>query len=188
MAKSGGIVAGKTPFVTQEQLEAIASPYPTPFHLYDEALIRARARALNAAFSWNEGFKEYFAVKATPNPAILRILHEEGCGCDCASATELLLAQSAGIVGNDVMLSSNDTPDELFQLADGLGALINLDSLDLVPCLARALGGRMPTCVCLRVNPGGTFEAANGIIGTPADYFATLDVLPEGEFLKRARP
>ena len=101
----------KRPFVTKEQLEAIAAEYPTPFHLYDEAEIRRRAAELNAAFAWNPGFKEYFAVKATPNPAILRILAECGCGCDCATGVELLLADRAGVTGRDIMLSSNDTPD-----------------------------------------------------------------------------
>ena len=159
----------KVPFATKEQLERIAQEHPTPFHLYDEREIRARARALNAAFSWNPGFREYFAVKATPNPSILRILHEEGCGCDCATGAELVLARACGITGREVMLSSNDTPDEDYRLANEMGAIINLDSADMVACLARALGGRVPSTVCLRVNPGGTFEAANGIIGTPED-------------------
>ena len=159
----------KRPFVTKDQLEAICAEHPTPFHLYDEAEIRRRARALNAAFAWNPGFMEYFAVKATPNPWIVSILAEEGCGCDCATATELTLAQAAGVTGERVMLSSNDTPDADFAQADAMGAIINLDSLDMVECLERALGGRVPSRVCCRVNPGGTFEAANGIIGNPED-------------------
>ena len=159
----------KRPFVTKDQLEAIADVYPTPFYLYDEAKIRRRAAELNAAFAWNPGFKEYFAVKATPNPAILRILAECGCGCDCATGVELLLADRAGVTGRDIMLSSNDTPDEDFRAADERGAIINLDGPDMVACLRRALGGRVPRTVCCRVNPGGTFESANGIIGSPAD-------------------
>ncbi|WP_455139322.1 diaminopimelate decarboxylase family protein [Thermophilibacter sp.] len=159
----------KRPFVTKDQLEAIAEKYPTPFYLYDEAQIRARARALNAAFSWNPGFREYFAVKATPNPAILRVLAECGCGLDCATGVELLLADRAGVSGRAIMLSSNDTPDEDFRAADARGAIINLDGADMVDCLVRSLGGRVPETVCCRVNPGGDFESANGIIGTPAD-------------------
>lgn len=159
----------KRPFVTRDQLEAIAAEYPTPFHLYSEAEIRRRAAELGAAFAWNPGFKEYFAVKATPNPAIISILAECGCGCDCATGVELELARAVGVTGRDVMLSSNDTPDEDYRLADEMGAIINLDSLDMVDCLERALGGRVPRTVCCRVNPGGHFESANGIIGSPED-------------------
>ena len=159
----------KRPFVNKDQLEAICAEYPTPFHLYDEAEIRRRARALNAAFAWNPGFKEYFAVKATPNPWIVSILAEEGCGCDCATGTELTLAEACGVTGEDIMLSSNDTPDEDYRKAAELGAVINLDSLDMVDCLVRALGGELPKMVCCRVNPGGTFSSANGIIGNPQD-------------------
>lgn len=159
----------KRPFVDKDQLEAICAEHPTPFYLYDEGEIRRRARALNAAFAWNPGFKEYFAVKATPNPWIVSILAEEGCGCDCATATELALAEACGVTGEDIMLSSNDTPDEDYREAARLGAIINLDSLDMVDCLARALGGELPRRVCCRVNPGGTFSSANGIIGNPQD-------------------
>ena len=159
----------KRPFVTKDQLEAICAEHPTPFYLYDEAEIRRRARALNDAFSWNHGFKEYFAVKATPNPWIVSILAEEGCGCDCATGTELTLAEACDVRGNDIMLSSNDTPDEDYRQAAELGAIINLDSLDMVDCLVRALDGRLPKMICCRVNPGGTFASANGIIGNPQD-------------------
>ncbi len=159
----------KRPFVNKDQLEAICAEHPTPFHLYDEAEIRRRARALNAAFSWNPGFKEYFAVKATPNPWIVSILVEEGCGCDCATGTELALAEACGVTGENIMLSSNDTPDEDYRQAAELGAIINLDSLDMVDCLVRALDGKLPRMVCCRVNPGGTFSSANGIIGNPQD-------------------
>lgn len=159
----------KRPFVTKAQLEAITSEHPTPFYLYDEAEIRRRAAELNAAFAWNPGFREYFAVKATPNPWIVSILAECGCGCDCATGPELMLAEAAGVTGRAVMLSSNDTPDEDFRAADELGAIINLDGPDMVDCLLRALGGRVPETVCCRVNPGGSFEASNGIIGSPED-------------------
>ncbi|MGI6229710.1 MAG: diaminopimelate decarboxylase [Tractidigestivibacter sp.] len=159
----------KVPFATKEQLERAAATYPTPFYVYDERMIRERARALYAAFSWNPGFCEYFAVKATPNPTIVSILAEEGCGCDCATGTELTLADACGVRGGKVMLSSNDTPDEDYRQAYKLGAIINLDSYDQLASLKRALGGRLPQMVCLRVNPGGSFESSNGIIGEPAD-------------------
>ena len=118
----------KTPFVSREKLAEITDQFPTPFHLYDEKGIRERARALHEAFSWNLGFKEYFAVKATPNPAILKILKEEGCGVDCASYVELLMSQKLGFAGQDIMFSSNNTPAEEFQFARDLGATINLDA------------------------------------------------------------
>ncbi len=159
----------KRPFIGRDALEEICASYPTPFHLYDEAEIRRRARALNAAFSWNPGFKEYFAVKATPNPSIMRILAEEGCGCDCATANELIFAAACGISGREIMLSSNDTPDADFALAARMGAIINLDSADMVACLERALGGTLPATVCLRFNPGGSFEVPDNPIGSPAD-------------------
>lgn len=160
----------KVPFATKEQVEVIAASVPTPFYLYSERTIRERARALEAAFSWNPGFREYFAVKATPTPAILRILAEEGCGADCATGTELLLARACGLAGERVMLSSNDTPDADFRMAARLGAYINLDSADMVGCLVRALGDDgLPRAVCLRLNPGGSFVAESAIIGRPED-------------------
>lgn len=159
----------KHPFVTKDQLERAVAQWSTPFHVYSEKLIRERARALKAAFSWNPGFTEYFAVKATPNPTIVSILAEEGCGCDCATGTELALADACGVRGERIMLSSNDTPDVDYRRAHELGAIINLDSLDMVGCLVRALDGRLPSMVCLRVNPGGNFTASNGIIGEPED-------------------
>ena len=146
----------KAPFVTKEQLEAIVSRYPTPFHIYDEKGIRENARALQAAFAWNPGYREYFAVKATPTPAILKILHEEGCGCDCSSEAELLMSQRCGIVGEDIMFSSNETPAEEYQLADRLGAIINLDDLTMVDYLEKAIG-RIPEKISCRFNPGGVF-------------------------------
>ena len=117
----------KKPFITLEQARAIAADYPTPFHIYDEAGIRRTARALNQAFSWNQGFKEYFAVKATPNPFILKILREEGCGVDCSSETELMLSRACGFEGHEIMFSSNETEAHEFTLADSMGAIINLD-------------------------------------------------------------
>ena len=146
----------KTPFVTKEQLEKIAAQYPTPFHIYDEKGIRENARRLKAAFAWNPGYREYFAVKATPTPAILKILKEEGCGCDCSSLTELLMAEKCGITGEDIMFSSNDTPAEEFQLASRLGAIINLDDLTLVDYLEQSIGF-IPKKICCRFNPGGVF-------------------------------
>ncbi len=149
----------KTPFVTKAQLDAITARYPTPFHIYDEAGIRENARRLKAAFAWNPGFREYFAVKATPTPAILKLLHEEGCGCDCSSLTELMLAQRCGVTGEEIMFSSNNTSDDEFRLARELGAIINLDDLTLVDALAGAVG-QVPEKICCRFNPGGVFTLA----------------------------
>ena len=146
----------KTPFATQAQLEAICAEYPTPFHLYDEKGIRENARALKAAFAWNPGYREYFAVKATPTPGILKVLHEEGCGCDCSSLAELLMSKKCGITGEDIMFSSNETPAEEYQLADKLGAIINLDDLTHVDYLEESIG-RIPEKISCRFNPGGVF-------------------------------
>ena len=157
----------KTPFVTLEKAREIAEKIPTPFHLYDEAGIRTNARALKAAFAWNEGYKEYFAVKATPNPYILKLLHEEGCGCDCASYTELLLAESVGITGHEVMFSSNVTPVQDMQKAREMGVYINLDDATYVDFLAKL--GPVPETVCLRYNPGGCFSLGNTIMDMPRD-------------------
>ena len=159
----------KTPFVTLEQIQAITQQIPTPFHLYDEAGIRANARALKQAFSWNPGFREYFAVKATPNPYIIQILHEEGCGCDCATYTELLLAEGVGVTGHDVMFSSNVTPELDMRKAYEMGAYINLDDSTHVEFLERIAGGKVPETVCLRYNPGGSFSLGNTIMDMPRD-------------------
>ena len=159
----------KTPFVTLEKAKEIAAQYPTPFHLYDEAGIRANARALKAAFAWNPGYKEYFAVKATPNPYILQILREEGCGCDCSSYTELLLAQAVGATGSDIMFSSNVTPVKDMRKAWELGAYINLDDSTHVEFLENITGGQVPETVCLRYNPGGSFSLGNTIMDMPRD-------------------
>ena len=157
----------KTPFLTLDKAKEIIAQIPTPFHIYDEAGIRANARALKEAFSWNKGFREYFAVKATPNPYIIKILHEEGCGCDCATYTELLLAEAVGITGHDIMFSSNVTPEKDMQKARELGAYINLDDATYVDFLARM--GDVPETVCLRYNPGGSFSLGNTIMDMPRD-------------------
>ena len=157
----------KTPFVTLEKAREIAEQIPTPFHLYDEAGIRANARALKEAFSWNKGYKEYFAVKATPNPYILQLLHEEGCGCDCATYTELVMAEAVGITGHDIMFSSNVTPEKDMQKAREMGVYINLDDATYVDFLAGM--GQVPETVCLRYNPGGSFSLGNTIMDMPRD-------------------
>lgn len=172
-------MAEKIPFVTKEQLEDIASHYATPFYLYDEKGIRETARRVNKAFSWNKGFKEYFAVKATPTPGILKILHEEGCGADCSSYTELLMADAVGFKGDEIMFSSNDTPAEDFQLARKLNATINLDDITHIDFLERVAD--IPDTVCCRYNPGGHFAIANNIMDNPGDakYGMTREQLTE---------
>ena len=147
----------KKPFVTKEQVEEIVKTYPTPFHLYDEKGIRENAKALKEAFAWNPGYKEYFAVKATPNPFLLQILKEYGCGCDCSSYTELLMSDAVGIDGHDIMFSSNDTPEEDFKLADKLGAIINLDDITHIDFLEKTIG-HIPETISCRYNPGGIFK------------------------------
>ena len=159
----------KKPFVTLEQLQNITAQYPTPFHLYDEKGIRENARRLRAAFAWNPGYREYFAVKATPTPAILKLLKEEGCGCDCSSLAELIMAERCGITGEDIMFSSNETPPEEFQLADKLGAIMNLDDFTLIEDLERATG-KIPEKVCCRYNPGGVFA-----LGETREGFQVMD-------------
>ena len=157
----------KTAFLTLDKAMEITAQIPTPFHIYDEAGIRANARALKKAFSWNKGFREFFAVKATPNPYIIKILSEEGCGCDCATYTELLLAEAVGITGHDVMFSSNVTPKKDMQKAREMGAYINLDDATHVDFLAAL--GPVPETVCLRYNPGGSFSLGNTIMDMPRD-------------------
>ena len=159
----------KTPFLTLDKAKEIAAQIPTPFHVYDEAGIRANARALKAAFSWNPGYREYFAVKATPNPYILQILKEEGCGCDCSSYTELLMAEAVGVTGHDIMFSSNVTPELDMKKAYDLGAYINLDDATHVEFLERLTDGKVPETVCLRYNPGGSFSLGNTIMDMPRD-------------------
>ena len=157
----------KIPFLTLEKAKEIREQIPTPFHVYDEAGIRANVRALKAAFSWNPGFKEFFAVKATPNPFLLKILHEEGCGCDCATYTELLLSEAVGITGHDVVFSSNVTPELNMRKARDMGVYINLDDATYVDFLASM--GPVPETVCLRYNPGGSFSLGNTIMDMPRD-------------------
>ena len=159
----------KTPFITLEKAKEIRDQIPTPFHVYDEAGIRANARALKAAFSWNKGYREYFAVKATPNPYILQILKEEGCGCDCATYTELLMAEAVGVTGHDVMFSSNVTPEKDMRKAYEMGAYINLDDSTHVEFLEKITDGKVPETVCLRFNPGGSFSLGNTIMDMPRD-------------------
>ena len=157
----------KEPFLSREKLAEITTQFPTPFHLYDEKGIRETARALQKAFSWNQGFKEYFAVKATPNPTILKILKEEGCGVDCASYVELLMSQKVGFSGNDMMFSSNDTPAEEIQFARELGATINLDAYEDVAFLQEVAS--IPEIISCRYNPGGVFELGTDIMDSPEE-------------------
>ncbi len=170
----------KVPFVTKEQLEKIAQEYPTPFHLYDEKGIRENVRELKEAFSWNKGYKEYFAVKATPNPFLIEILREYGCGCDCSSMTELMLSKAIGAVGNDIMFSSNDTPAEEFQYANEIGATINLDDITHIEALEKVIG-TLPKRLSCRYNPGGLFKISNDIMDNPGDakYGMTTEQLFE---------
>ena len=170
----------KTPFTTKEKLEEIAKVYPTPFHLYDEAGIRKNAENLKKAFAWNKGFKEYFAVKATPNPFLINILREYGCGCDCSSKTELMLSKAIGAAGDDIMFSSNDTPPAEFKYADDLGAIINLDDITHIDILEKTLG-YLPKKLSCRYNPGGYFSIANNIMDNPGDakYGMTTEQLFE---------
>ncbi len=157
----------KIPFVSKEQIEEIAKVYPTPFHIYDEAGIRKTARDLYKAFSWNKGFKEYFAVKATPNPTILRILKEEGCGTDCSSLTELMMSERCDFKEEEIMFSSNETPAEEFVKAAELGAIINLDDITHVEFLKETTG--IPKTISCRFNPGGVFELGTDIMDNPGD-------------------
>ena len=158
----------KKPFVTLSEVQEIVKKYPTPFHLYDEKGIRENARRVNEAFSWNPGFREYFAVKATPNPFLLKILHEHGCGCDCSSMTELMLSEARGITGEEIMFSSNDTPVEEYRKAADLGAIINLDDISHIEIVERELG-YLPETMSCRFNPGGFYKLSNGIMDNPGD-------------------
>ena len=158
----------KKPFVTLEQLREIERTYPTPFYLYDEKGIRENAARLKQAFSWNRGYKEYFAVKATPNPFLLNILKDMGCGTDCSSMTELMMSRACGFSGSDIMFSSNDTPPEEFAYAEKLGATINLDDITHIQCLEETLG-HIPETISCRFNPGGLFKISNDIMDNPGD-------------------
>jgi len=170
----------KKPIVTLEQVKEIEKTYPTPFHIYDEKAIRENARALKEAFSWNKGYREYFAVKATPNPFILKILQEEGCGVDCSSLTELMLSEALDFKKDDIMFSSNVTPMEEYKKASELGAYINLDDFTHIDYLAEGVG--IPETICCRYNPGGVFELGTDIMDNPGDakYGFTKEQLIEG--------
>lgn len=163
-----------------ETIQAISSVIPTPYHLYDEEMIRANARRLNAAFAWNPGFQEYFAVKATPNPVLLRILQQEGCGVDCSSLTELMMAERVGFSGDQIMFSSNATPAEDFEYARRLNAVINLDDISHIDFLKEH--GGIPEKICCRFNPGGEFRLGTSVMGNPgeAKYGFTRKQLSEG--------
>lgn len=171
----------KKAFVTREQIEEIVKTYPTPFHIYDERGIRENAQALKEAFSWNKGFKEYFAVKATPNPFLINILREYGCGCDCSSLTELMLSNAIGVDGKDIMFSSNDTPAEEFAYAAKIGATINLDDITHIDFLEKTIG-KLPETISCRYNPGGLFKITTDIMDNPGDakYGFTTEQLFEG--------
>ena len=158
----------KTPFLTEEKAREIIAEHPTPFHIYDEKGMRENAENLLKAFSWNKGFKEYFAVKATPNPFLINILREYGCGCDCSSLTELMLSKAIGAVGDDIMFSSNDTPLEEFKLCNELGGIINLDDITHIEAVEKACGS-LPKKMSCRYNPGGVFQISNSIMDNPGD-------------------
>lgn len=158
----------KKPFLTKEKTQEIVKTYPTPFHIYDEKEIRKNAENLKKAFSWNKGYKEYFAVKATPNPFLINILREYGCGCDCSSKTELMLSKTIGATGDDIMFSSNDTPIEEFKYCNDLGGIINLDDITHIEAVEKACG-KLPKKMSCRYNPGGVFKMSNGIMDNPGD-------------------
>ena len=169
----------KKTILTLDQVKEIEKTYPTPFHIYDEKGIRENARALKKAFSWNKGYREYFAVKATPYPFILKILQEEGCGVDCSSLTELMLSESLGFHDNDIMFSSNVTPLAEYEKASKLGAYINLDDFTHIDFLAENVG--IPETICCRYNPGGVFQMGTDIMDNPGDakYGMTKEQLIE---------
>ena len=171
----------KIPFVTKEQLDEIIKIYPTPFHIYDEKGIRENAKALKEAFSWNKGFKEFFAVKATPNPFLMEILKEYDCGCDCSSYTELMLSDAIGVKGADIMFSSNATPANEYAYAAKKGATINLDDFTHIDFLEKILG-TLPETISCRYNPGGVFKISTDIMDNPGDakYGFTTEQLLEG--------
>lgn len=178
----------KKPFVTKEKIEEIAKEIPTPFHLYDERGIRENAQVVKEAFAWNKGFREYFAVKANPNPFLINILREYGCGTDCSSLTELMLSHELGVKGEEIMFSSNDTPAEEFRYADEIGATINLDDFTHIQFLEDTIG-HIPETISCRYNPGGVYTISNGIMDNPGDakYGFTKEQLFEGYQLLREK-
>ena len=178
----------KKPFVTKEQLDEITAKFPTPYHLYDEKGIRDNAKAVKEAFAWNKGYREYFAVKACPNPTLIQIMKEYGCGCDCSSLTELMLSQAMGCKGADIMFSSNATPAEEYQYAAKLGAIINLDDITHIDFLEKAIG-YIPETISCRYNPGGLFKISNDIMDNPGDakYGMTTEQLFEAFKILKAK-
>lgn len=178
----------KKAFVTRELIDRIVKDYPTPFHIYDEKGIRENAKALKEAFSWNEGYKEFFAVKATPNPFVISLLKEYGCGCDCSSYTELMLADAVGMKGEDIMFSSNETPAEEYILAEKLGAIINLDDITHIDFLEKTLG-YLPKTLSCRFNPGGYFSMGTDIMDNPGDakYGFTREQMFDGFHILKAK-
>ena len=178
----------KKPFITLEQAKDLIRSYPTPFHLYDEKGIRDNANRLAQAFSWNKGYREYFAVKATPNPYIIRILQECGCGCDCSSMTELMIAQALGMSGDQIMFSSNDTPEEEFVKCASLGGIINLDDITQIEVVEKCLGS-LPKVMSCRYNPGGVFKISNSIMDNPGDakYGMTTEQIFEAFRILKAK-
>lgn len=178
----------KIPFVTKEQIKEIVKTIPTPFHIYDEKGIRENAQKLKDAFAWNKGFKEFFAVKATPNPFLIDILRDYGCGCDCSSLTELMLSHAMGVKGEDIMFSSNDTPAEEFVYANEIGATINLDDITHIDFLEKAIG-KIPETISCRYNPGGYFTISNSIMDNPGDakYGMTTEQLFEAFKILKAK-
>ena len=178
----------KKPFVTKEQLDEITAKFPTPYHLYDEKGIRDNAKAVKEAFAWNKGYREYFAVKACPNPTLIQIMKEYGCGCDCSSMTELMLSKAMGCKGADIMFSSNATPAEEYQYAAKLGAIINLDDITHIDFLEKAIG-YIPETISCRYNPGGLFKISNDIMDNPGDakYGMTTEQLFEALKILKAK-
>ena len=178
----------KKPFVTKEQLDEITAKFPTPYHLYDEKGIRDNAKAVKEAFAWNKGYREYFAVKACPNPTLIQIMKEYGCGCDCSSMTELMLSKAMGCKGADIMFSSNATPAEEYQYAAKLGAIINLDDIIHIDFLEKAIG-YIPETISCRYNPGGLFKISNDIMDNPGDakYGMTTEQLFEAFKILKAK-
>lgn len=178
----------KKPFVTKEQLDEITAKFPTPYHLYDEKGIRDNAKAVKEAFAWNKGYREYFAVKACPNPTLIQIMKEYGCGCDCSSMTELMLSKAMGCKGADIMFSSNATPAEEYQYAAKLGAIINLDDITHIDFLEKAIG-YIPETISCRYNPGGLFKIRNDIMDNPGDakYGMTTEQLFEAFKILKAK-